>query len=197
MRAEILKAFGFILVMTVLLGFMYPLAITGFARVAFPTRATGSLVSVRGQVVGSKLIGQEFSHPAHFQGRPSATAAFPYDSSASSGSNLGPTNPALIKAVESRVLKIRAASPASTATAPVPIDLVTASASGLDPHISLAAALCQVDRVADARHMNPADIRRLVLKVSEDREWLILGEPRVNVLKLNLCLDETSGGVDR
>ena len=163
------------LVLTVLTGLIYPLAVTGIARVAFPRQDNGT------------LIGQAFSGPRDFWSRPSATAPFPYNAAASSGSNLGPTNPALIDRVRKDVERVRAA---HGGKGPVPVDLVTASASGLDPHISPAAALYQVDRVATARGLNPEAVRRLVEERVEGR-WLgVIGEPRVNVLELNLALDD-------
>lgn len=170
---------------TVLLGVVYPVAITALAQLAFPDQANGSLVERDGVVIGSSLIGQSFDDPAYFWGRPSATAE-PYDASASAGSNLGPLNPALADAVAARIAALRAADP-TIADAPVPIDLVTASGSGLDPHVSPAAAHYQVPRVAHARGMPEDDVRALV---DAGIERPLLGEPVVNVLQLNLALDE-------
>lgn len=168
-------------------GLLYPLAVTGVAQLAFPQAANGSLVMRDGQAVGSLLIGQTFSDPKHFWGRPSATGPMSHNASASAGSNLGPTNPALADAVMSRVQTLRAADPGNTA--PVPVDLVTASASGLDPHISRAAADYQAARVARARTLPEADVRRLIDRHTE-WPWLgFIGEPRVHVLALNLALD--------
>lgn len=174
------------LVLTVLTGLVYPLAVTGAAQLLFPRRANGSLLERDGRAVGSELIGQPFAGPAYFWGRPSATAPHPYNAGASSGSNLGPTNPALLERVQSDVARIRSAHPGA---GPVPVDLVTASASGLDPHISPAAALYQVERVAAARHLDPDAVRRLVEEGVEGRTLGVLGESRVNVLELNLALD--------
>ena len=174
-------------VFTVLCGVMYPFVVTGAAQLVFPDKANGSLLFRSGKPVGSELIGQPFTTPGYFWGRPSATTPYAYNAAASTGSNYGPLNPALLDAVEKRVHLLRAADPGNAAT--IPVDLVTASGSGLDPHISVAAALYQVARVARARGMREADVRMLVDNHTEGRQLGILGEPRVNVLELNLALD--------
>jgi len=184
LRASIVS----LVVLTVVTGVIYPLVVTGIAQAVFPHQANGSLIVKDSTVVGSTLIGQPFDDPKYFWGRPSATSPFGYNAAASSGSNLSPTNPALIKSVQDRVDALRAADPDNKA--PVPVDLVTASGSGLDPHISPAAALFQVERVARARKLEPASVRTLVAQHTEGRQWGFLGEPRVNVLALNLALDE-------
>lgn len=186
MRAQVKPAIMMLLLLTVLTGLVYPLGITAIAQLLFPHQANGSLIVKDGRVVGSSLIGQPFNDPKYFWSRPSATAPFPYNAAASSGSNLGPTNDALIRAVRARVDALNAADPGNTA--PVPVDLVTASGSGLDPHISPAAAEYQVLRVASLRGMEEHIVRRLVHEQTEGRQWGILGEPRVNVLALNLAL---------
>jgi len=177
---------GFAL-LTLLTGLLYPLAITGVAQLAFPAQANGSLIVEDGKPLGSALVGQPFSDPKYFWGRPSGTGPQPYNGLASSGSNLGPTIPALLEAVKSRVEALRAVDPDNSA--PVPVDLVTASGSGLDPHISPAAAEYQVVRVARLRGLDPAAVRALVVRHTEGRVFGLLGEPRVNVLRLNLTLD--------
>jgi potassium-transporting ATPase KdpC subunit len=172
---------------TVLTGALYPAVVTAAAQLMFPSEANGSLIEDSGGVHGSRLIGQPFTRPGYFWSRPSATSPVPYNGAASSGSNLGPLNPALADAVKQRIEALRAADPGNTA--PVPVDLVTASGSGLDPHISPAAALYQVGRVARARERDPAQVKRLVDAYTEGRTLGLLGEPRVNVLELNLALD--------
>jgi K+-transporting ATPase ATPase C chain len=181
------RAGGVFLVLTIVTGVLYPLAVTGVARLAFPDSASGSIVVQDGRAVGSRLLGQTFTRPEYFWARPSATAPVPHDGGASSGSNLSPSNAALTAAITARVEAIRAADPGNVA--PVPIDLVTASGSGLDPHISPAAAEYQVARVARARSMDTASVRTIVAAHTEGRAWGVLGEPRVNVLELNLALD--------
>jgi potassium-transporting ATPase KdpC subunit len=176
-----------LVVLTVVTGVIYPVIVTVIAQVVFPHQANGSLIVKDGKVVGSALIGQPFDDPKYFWGRPSATSPFGYNAASSSGSNQSPTNPDLIKAVQSRVDALRAADPGNTA--PVPVDLVTASGSGLDPHISPAAALYQVQRVAKARKMDAGAVRQLIEQHAEGRTFGVLGERRVNVLALNLALD--------
>lgn len=180
------------LALTVLTGVLYPLAVTAIAQVAMPARANGSLIARDGRTVGSALIGQSFNSPGYFWSRPSATGPMPYNAAASSGANLGPTNPALEAAVSERIAALRAADPGNLA--PVPVDLVTASGSGLDPHVSPAAAAFQVARVARARGMDPALLRALVAEHTEGRTFGLLGERRVNVLTLNLALDTAADG---
>lgn len=185
--AELRPALVLFAVLSVLTGLAYPLLVTGVAQVAFADKANGSLVMKDGKAVGSKLIGQAFSDPGHFWSRPSATGPFGYNAGASGGSNLGPLNPALSDAVKARVEALRAADPGSTA--PVPVDLVTTSASGLDPQISRAAADYQVARVARVRGLPAAQVQTLVQQHSQGA-WLgFIGEARVNVLALNLTLD--------
>jgi potassium-transporting ATPase KdpC subunit len=172
------------IVTTLILGVIYPLAITAIAQVAFPSQANGQLIERDGKVVGSRLIGQGFSSPGYFRSRPSATAV-PYDAANSAGSNLGPTNKKLVDAVTANVEVARQENP----NAPIPIDLVTTSASGFDPHVTPAAADFQVPRVARERGMSEADLHQLVEAHTEGRQLGFLGEPRVNVLELNLALD--------
>lgn len=181
------QSFVLLLLMTAITGVLYPLAATGLAQLIFPGQANGSLIVKNGRPVGSALIGQSFTEPKYFWGRPSATAPNPYNASASSGSNLGPSNPALIEAVKQRIASLRAADPGNGA--PVPVDLVTASGSGLDPEISPAAAQYQLARVARARGLSPARVQMLVDACTRGRQFGLLGEPRVNVLQLNLALD--------
>src|SRR6266850_5635673 len=187
MRAHIRPALVLLIVLSVLTGLIYPAVVTGVAQLVFPRQANGSLIVRDGKVVGSSLIGQPFDDPKYFWGRPSATSPFSYNAASSSGSNQGPTNPALYDAVKGRVEALRAADPGNTA--PVPVDLVTASGSGLDPHISPAAALYQAGRVARARTLDESTVRHLVQQHTEGRQLGFLGEPRVNVLALNLALD--------
>jgi K+-transporting ATPase ATPase C chain len=185
--SELRRALVVFALLTLLTGILYPLIVTGVGQILFADRANGSLIETGERVLGSRLLGQPFSSPKYFWSRPSATAPQPYNGAASSGSNQGPTNPALVAAVKARIAALRAADPGNTA--PVPIDLVTASGSGLDPHISPAAAEYQVARVARERNVSTEQIRKLVRQASEGRTFGILGEPRVNVLELNLLLD--------
>lgn len=187
MLRQLRPAILLLVMLSVVTGLAYPAVVTVIAQVVFPHQAHGSLIVKGGKPVGSELIGQPFDDPKYFWGRPSATSPFPYNAGASSGSNLGPTNPALARAVQERVDALRAADPGHTA--PVPVDLVTASASGLDPHISPAGALYQIRRVAKARKLDEATVRQLVERHVERRQLGVLGEPRVNVLVLNLALD--------
>ena len=186
MAVHLRPALMTLLLFTLITGVAYPLLVTGIAQVVFPFQANGSLIVKDGEVVGSALIGQPFDDPKYFWGRPSATSPFPNNAAASSGSNLSPTNPALISAVQGRVNALRAADPTNPAA--VPVDLVTASGSGLDPHISPAAALYQVSRVARERKLSPDAVRALVDRHTEGRFLGLLGESRVNVLALNLAL---------
>ncbi len=174
--------------MTLLTGVAYPLLVTGLAQLVFPQQANGSLITnPNGKVVGSKLIGQAFNDPSYFWGRPSATAPYPYNAGASGGSNLGSTNPALMDLVKTRIAALQAADPDNKAA--IPVDLITASASGLDPHISPAAAEYQVSRIARLRNIDPEKLQELVRSHTEGRQWGLFGEPRINVLGLNQALD--------
>lgn len=184
---ELRPAILVLILLTVLTGVAYPLLVTGIAQLVFPVQANGSLIERDGKVLGSALVGQPFSDPKYFWSRPSATGPVPYNAGASSGSNQGPLNPALADAVRARISALKAADPGQTA--PVPVDLVTASGSGLDPHISPAAADYQVPRVARARGLPEDQVRTLVAQHTEGRQLGILGEPRVIVLELNLALD--------
>lgn len=187
MKSLLRPALSVFVLLSAITGLAYPLAVTGLAGAVFPEQAAGSLIFKDGKPVGSRLIGQPFSDPGHFWGRPSATAPQPYNAAASSGSNQGPLNPALEDAVKGRIAALQAADPGNGA--PIPVDLVTASGSGLDPHISPAAALWQLGRVARARGLPEAQVRALVDANTEGRQWGFLGEARVNVLALNLALD--------
>ena len=187
MTSELRPALVLFVLLSAITGLLYPLAVTGLAQGVFPAQANGSLIVRDGKPVGSALIGQSFSDPKHFWSRPSATGPMAYNAAISSGSNLGPSNPALHDAVKARIEALRAADPGNTA--PVPVDLVTASASGLDPHISRAAADYQAARVARARGLSEARVRELVAAHTEGTLLGFIGEPRVNVLQLNLALD--------
>lgn len=195
-RTQLRPALVALALFTLFTGFVYPALITGIAQVVFPYQANGSIITNEdGQPVGSALVGQAFDQPEYFWSRPSATGSFPYNAAASSGSNYGPLAPELIGSegiVQRRLAALRAANETAgvAADAPVPVDLVTASGSGLDPHISPAAARYQVPRVAAARNLPEAQVRELVAQYTEGRQLGILGEPRVNVLRLNLALDE-------
>lgn len=185
LRASVLL----LLVMTALTGIVYPCVVTAIAQLAFPFRADGDLIVRRGKIVGSKRIGQSFSRPEYFWGRLSSTGSFPYNAEASAGSNFGPAHPDLVKNARSRIEALRRF---DREIAEVPVDLATSSASGLDPHISPAAAEIQIRRVATARMRPESEIRELVRAHTEPRQFGVLGEPRVNTLLLNLALDETS-----
>ncbi len=199
MLSQLRPAIVLFILLTLITGVLYPLTVTGIAQAVFPERANGSLIAREGKIVGSSLIGQEFSLPKYFWGRPSATTPVPYTSfnadksSGSSGSNLGPTNPALIESARARIAALASADAAAgyprRADQPIPIDLVTSSASGLDPHISLAAAEYQLPRVAKARRLAEDHVRAIVLEHTKPRQLGVLGEPVVHVLELNLALD--------
>jgi len=175
---------------TLITGFLYPLFITGLAQVFFSEKANGSLIKINNQIVGSLLIGQAFQDPKYFEGRPSATTPFPYNAESSNGSNFGPLNPDYIALLKQRIKKLEQENP--TAQKPIPIGLLTASGSGLDPHITILSALYQVDRIAAARKLSPDAIRFLISKLTEDRSFYFFGIRKINVLKLNLALDELS-----
>ncbi|MCL2656262.1 MAG: potassium-transporting ATPase subunit KdpC [Betaproteobacteria bacterium] len=187
MKNEIRPALVLLLAFTLITGLIYPALVTGIAQLAFPRQAEGSLILRNGKPVGSTLIGQNFAAPKYFWSRPSATEPMPYNAAAGSGSNLGPLNPALAEAVKARIDALRASDPHQNA--PIPVDLVTSSASGLDPHISPAAAAWQAPRVANARKLPLEQVQALIAQHTQKRQWGVLGEPRVNVLELNLALD--------
>jgi len=193
MVSQLRPALLMLLILTVITGVIYPLVVTGIAQVVFPHQANGSLIDIDGKTYGSELIGQQFDDPKYFWGRLSATGDFPYNAfnaetlTGSSGSNYGPLNPALMDAVQARIDALQAADPGNRL--PIPVDLVTASGSGLDPDISVAAALYQVHRVAQARGLSETQVKSLVDKYTQGRQFGFLGEPRVNVLELNLALD--------
>jgi potassium-transporting ATPase KdpC subunit len=189
MFAQLMPSLRMLVIMSVLTGVLYPLVVTGIAKVAFPRAASGSLIVAGDKTLGSDLIGQPFDDPKYFWSRPSATSPQPYNGTASSGSNQGPRNPALADAVKDRIKALRDADPGNTAA--VPVDLITASGSGLDPHISVAAAQFQLARVAKARGLAAEKVQGLVAENTEGRTFAVLGEPRVNVLKLNIALDRT------
>jgi len=188
MRSQLRPAIVSLAIFTLLTGVLYPLVITGIAQVIFPHQANGSLIVNNGQVVGSQLIGQQFDDPRYFWGRLSATSPYPYNAASSSGSNLAPSNPALLDEVKARIAALQAADPVSRA--PIPVDLVTSSGSGLDPDISVAAALYQIPRVAKARGLSEGVVKAVVDQNTQGQQLGVLGEPRVNVLELNLALDE-------
>lgn len=190
MKKQLLTAVLMTMVTTVLLGLVYPLIITGIAQLLFPAKANGSLLQKDGKTIGSRLIGQPFTGPGYFHSRPSAAGEAGYDPMASGGSNLGPTNQKLISRVEADVARLEAENP----KAPVPVDLITTSGSGLDPDSSPAAAEFQISRVARERNLSPDEVRRLVEQHTTPRNLGLLGEPRVNVLELNLALDGKAGG---
>ncbi|MBM3115096.1 potassium-transporting ATPase subunit KdpC [Jeongeupia naejangsanensis] len=185
--SQLRPALTIFVLLTALTGVLYPAAVTGIAQGVFPNQANGSVISKDGRAVGSGLIGQNFTEPRYFWGRPSATGPMPYNGAGSGGSNLGPTNPALFDAVKARVAALKAADPGNTA--PVPVDLVTTSGSGLDPDISPEAAAYQIGRVAKARNLSIPQVEALVAANTTGKQWGFLGEARVNVLKLNLALD--------
>jgi potassium-transporting ATPase KdpC subunit len=176
------------ILLTLLTGIAYPLLVTGLAQLIFPQQSNGSLLKDNNdKIIGSELIGQAFSNPAYFWGRPSATSPYAYNAGASGGSNFGPTNPALVEIVKARIAALQTAEPENKSA--IPIDLVTASASGLDPHISPAAAAYQIKRIALSRNLSEVEVQKIIEKRTELRQWGLLGESRVNVLKLNHDLD--------
>ncbi len=184
MKNQLRPALTIFALLTIITGVIYPLLVTGISQVIFPSQSNGSIITIDGKAAGSELIGQQFDDPKYFWGRISAVE---YNADLSSGSNYGPLNPALLEAVQARINALQAADPDNKL--PIPVDLVTASASGLDPHISVAAALYQVGRVASARGLSEADVQSLVEQNTEGRQFGIFGEPRVNILLLNLALD--------
>jgi K+-transporting ATPase ATPase C chain len=186
-RTQIRPALVFLLVFTTVIGVLYPLTVTGIAQAFFPAKANGSLIERDNLILGSRLIGQPFDDPRYFWSRPSATSPFPYNAASSSASNLGPTNPALMERIQVRIAALKATDPQNEM--PIPVDLVTASASGLDPHISVDSALFQAARVARVRGLRMDEVRALIQTYTESSLFGILGEPRVNVLLLNLALD--------
>ena len=190
MKNLLRPAISLFVLLTVVTGLLYPAVVTAISGLVFPDQASGSLVRRDGQVVGSTLIGQSFSDPKHFWSRPSATSPMPNNAANSGGSNQGPLNPALVDAVKGRIDALKAADPDNTL--PIPADLVTASASGIDPHISPEAAAYQVGRIAGQRNLPTADVKALVSQHTEGRQWGIFGESRVNVLQLNIALDSLS-----
>jgi potassium-transporting ATPase KdpC subunit len=190
LRAQLKTAIIVLALLTLITGVIYPVVVTLVAQVAFRAQANGSLIVKDGKTIGSELIGQPFADPKYFWGRLSATTPFPYNAASSSGSNLGPTNPALIDEVQARIKALQAIDPANTQ--PIPVDLVTSSGSGLDPHISPAAAAYQVARVARVRGLTEVVVRQIVAQHTQGRDLGVLGEPRVNVLELNLALDATA-----
>jgi K+-transporting ATPase ATPase C chain len=187
MKSALRPALVIFVLLSAITGLAYPYLVTAIGRTAFASQAEGSFVLREGKVVGSALIGQPFADPKYFWGRPSATSPMPYSATSSSGSNLGPTNPALVDAIKGRIEALKAADPGNTA--PVPVDLVTASGSGLDPHVSPQAALYQAGRVAKARGIDIARVQALIVANTESPQWGVFGEARVNVLALNLGLD--------
>lgn len=185
--AQMKTALILLIVLTVLTGLLYPLAVTGLAQLFFPQKANGSLIVQNNQVIGSRLIGQSFTSQAYFWGRPSATSPYPYNGEASSGSNSGPTNPSFLATVKNRITQLKQASPQKNNV--IPVDLVTASGSGLDPDISPQAAFYQVARIAKERNLNEKEVHTLIEQHIQNRTLGLLGEPRINVLELNLALD--------
>jgi len=182
------------ILLSIITGIAYPLATTVLGKWLLPAQVNGSLIEKNGKLIGSALIGQNFTEPQYFWGRPSATGPYPNNAAASSGSNLGPLNPTLADAVKARVAALKNADPENTL--PIPVDLVTASASGLDPHISPAAAAYQVNRVAKARGLSAVSVQALINDNTEGRQWGVFGEPRVNVLNINIALDKNTVKID-